>query len=121
MCCSFSQLLSNPRVWFVFKEFIITVLLLINVSFVVTSADNECHDAYSCYDLSVYDNDNASTSIQCWGYFSCANATEIQSTSNSDIECYGSYSCYHSQLIQHNDTQESATVQCTLSQGRLAS
>ena len=70
---------------------------LLVVHFVTLHNALSCHTGYSCASTSI----NETSSIECYGYFSCAYATLIDST--GFFYCYGAYSCYQALLIQHTE------------------
>ena len=84
-------------------------LALLLVTPCITAYD--CYDSYSCalQSLVAYNN----TDINCFGYFSCAQATIISTDAtftdanniSVSIGCHGSFSCYKSDKIEINNNQ----------------
>ena len=62
----------------------------------------QCHNVDQCALQSISDTTTrCDSNVECFGYFSCWQATKIESTVTASIYCYGAYSCYQSTLIQH--------------------
>ena len=84
-----------------------SIIVMISAYLVVLTQSTTCDDAYSCYgqNTSIAETD---TDIECGGYFSCAETTQIVAVDSGFIFCYGSYSCFHSQLIHLISTIDSS-------------
>ena len=105
----YSVILENLKILLVMNM----IVVIVYVDVILGDSIHQCHNAYSCDLTSIIDNSTASSSnIECYGYFSCAQAITIQSTGSADIYCYGSYSCYQAELIQRTSTTYYKHIDC---------
>ena len=65
-----------------------------------------CHDAYECQLDTISDSSSSGSNIECYGYYSCTQATRITSSGNAYIYCYGGYSCAEAGSIEHTGSSE---------------
>ena len=75
-------------------DFPIIFLIVVYLCLPCNGQGGTCNDAYSCELESLVSNDTSS--ISCYGYFSCVNSPSIESRNTGNIYCHGSFSCYKS-------------------------
>lgn len=84
------------------------------VLFGCIDATSKCHDSHECALVDVIS--NATSEVECYGHYSCAQAGLIETIGSYEIQCFGSYSCYKADLIQRTTASgagdDSISIRC---------
>ena len=99
--------------WLTMKSLILSFAAL---SWCSLGVDIDCSNAYECSfsSLSTIITQYELAEIRCNGYHACTKAIDINGVGEVDIECYGSFSCYQATKISiyRNGNYDSGWVQC---------
>ena len=83
------------------------VFILFPLLFKESLCISKCHNSFECSLINIT-NSNNNSSIQCYGFGSCAESLKIINF-GYNTECYGSFSCYKSKLIHFRGTKPFST------------